>query len=394
MPQQKQFLDSDKKFALFSGGIGSGKTHVGVHYVIQNLVRYPKALGFIGANDHKQLRQVVVQKVMDTFDQLHIRYEYNEHTGILKALGGKVRCSGLENFNSLRGSEFGWGWCDEIRDLKEEAWNMLAGRLRDKRGPLQMRGTSSPAGFSWVYDHFIGDLKSDQHELIQTTSYNNPFLPEGYIEALRATYDEKFFRQEIMGEFLNLTSGQVYRSFDKDKNCVDKLPFQPGSLPIWVGMDFNVNPMTAVLGSFYNDELYIFAEIYLEDANTYDMAAAINARFGHYGGTIHVVPDSTGKARKTSSTMSDHQILRADGFKVEFQTNPQKVDRYNCVNGLLYHKKLKIHTSCHKTIKDLQQVVYEDNPSHLTHISDALGYLCWKWRPLKRQPPPPKAINT
>jgi PBSX family phage terminase large subunit len=357
------------------------------------MVKYPKALGFIGANTHPQLRQIVLEKLFGILREQNIKYEYNENTGILKALGATVKCSGLDNFDALRGAEYGYFWLDEVRDLKEEAFLMLCGRLRDSNGPLEGRCTTTPAGFNWVYEHFKGEKKTEHHELIQTTSYENPFLPDGYLEALRGSYDPRFYEQEVLGKFLNLTSGQVYRSFNRDSNVIDRLPFEPGTLPIKIGMDFNVNPMTAVLASEFNGQMYVFAEAYLEDSNTFDMARHISDSYGMWRCPISIIPDSTGKNRKTSSTQSDHQILRSRGFTVEFQTNPKKTDRYNCVNGLLHHKKLWVHSSCVKTIKDLQQVVYEGNPAHLTHISDALGYLCWKWKPLKTPAPPSGAIH-
>ncbi len=97
-----------------------------------------------------------------------------------------------------------------------------------------------------------------------------------------------------------------------------------------------------------------------------------------YYGTI--IPDSTGKARKTSGK-SDHQILKDAGYQIPPVRNPFVTDRVNNVNRLLMNNKIIINPRCKKLIGDLERVSWKDNKLDqktdpmLTHISDALGYL-------------------
>jgi len=147
-------------------------------------------------------------------------------------------------------------------------------------------------------------------------------------------------------------------------------------------MDFNVNPMTAMVAHVFDNKIHVFDEIYLTDSNTNQMADQIRQK---YGSQVTIIPDATGKALKTSSRgYSDHEILRGFGFTVTSGGNPFRMDRYNTVNNLFEKNRIIISDRCVKTIRDLEQVTYKDGTNlpdtkdaTLTHISDALGYLCW-----------------
>jgi hypothetical protein len=157
---------------------------------------------------------------------------------------------------------------------------------------------------------------------------------------------------------------------------------------IMVGLDFNVSPMTAVVANVTSDKIHIFDEVFMNDSNTNQMAELLRQR---YGTNITVIPDATGKALKTSSRgFSDHEILRGYGFNVSTNGgNPFRMDRYNTVNNLLEKNRIVISDRCVKLIKDLEQVAYKDGTNlpdtkdlSLTHVSDALGYLCWSTFPI------------
>ena len=136
----------------------------------------------------------------------------------------------------------------------------------------------------------------------------------------------------------------------------------------------------------------MFDEVYLPNANTYAIAEEIRKRYPHR--RIIVTPDASGSARKSSSTQSDHEILRSYGFEVQTSTrNPAIEDRFNTINGRLREGRISVAPKCLKLIRDLERVEHDKNPSYLTHISDALGYLAWRIFPLKRTRKPSGIIQ-
>ena len=385
LPHQWDFLHSDKKFCLLSGGIGSGKSYIGAHYVLKRVVENPKALHFIGANTAAQLRNSTLAAMFSVLQEASVAFSYNQNKGMLEFAGGKVLCASMENYNAHRGIEISTFWLDEVRDLRKEAFDMIMGRLRGK-GAKQLQGrlTTSPNGFDWLYDYFHpnGELNTIEFDMIQAKSQDNRHLPEGYIETLRAQYGESLYKQEVLGEFINITSGKVYYSFNREKNAiaVKKLP---GT--IYVGCDFNIDPLCAVIIQFVNGEIHVLDEIFLRDSNTYELAHNLN-KLGLSGATI--IPDSTGKNRKTSGK-SDFIILEEAGFRIQSVRNPLVFDRVNNVNRLLEQGRIKINPSCKKLVNDLEKVSWKGRELDqrtdplLTHISDALGYAAWQLLPIQ-----------
>lgn len=379
---QARFLKSEEKFTLFSGGIGSGKSFAGAHYVLNKLKTDPGTPGLIGANTYNQLQKATLQTLFNEFDEMGMEYRYNQMQKTLHVENTEILCYSLDNYDAIRGVQIGWFWLDETRDTKEEAFKVVQGRLRHPRArKLEGRLTTSPSGFNWLYDHFAGDKWNSDYRLITGSSTDNVHLPEDYVESLKASYDDKLFEQEVLGKFVNIQQGQIYYAFSRERNVKDIAREKDQRL--WIGMDFNINPMTAVVFQSYEDKIVVLDEIWLQTSNTKEMAQTITER---WGSGWPIIPDSTGKRKQTSSSgFSDHDILRAAGFVIPNVANPFRVDRYNTVNNLLEKGRLLINPRCKKLIRDLEQVSYKEGSSQpdtakdstLTHISDSLGYGCW-----------------
>jgi len=368
---------------LLLGGVGSGKTWCGAHWAINKVYSSPDSIGLITANTYSQLQKATLHCLFQELDRLHIPYIYNKQSTLLTIAGvKKFYCLSLDSYNNHRGIEIGEWWGDEVAYNSEESFQVMSGRLRDSRGNLDVLFTTTPKGFNWLHKYFHpdGEKHTAKYSIVSAATYNNRHLPQDYIDALSEQYDEKLIAQELGGEFVNVSTGRIYYAFNRSAHAQEFS--QDPRYPIWIGMDFNVNPMTASVGQVIGDVLYIFDEFFLKDSNTPAMCAAITAK---YGKNATIVPDSTGNKTTTNSNRSDHKILKDAGFTVKSATNPFRVDRYAAVNGAFSNGKVVISSKCKYTIKDLENVSYKegtdkpetDDPS-LTHISDALGYLIYR----------------
>lgn len=384
LPHQSKFLKSTKKNTLLIGGIGSGKTKAGAIYTLQTMLQNPRAMGGIFANTYRQLLNSTLSSLFQTFMEAGITFEYNQNRGILRVGRTKILCQSLDNYDAIRGVELGWAWIDEAAYLKEEAYSMLLGRMRDKHGPLETRLTTTPKGFNWLHEYFAGEKKTDEFEFIECSTKSNPHLPQTYVHDLYQQYDSKLAEQELEGRFVNITSGRIYYAFDRQKNLCEVIK---QNYPIYAGMDFNVNPMTATICQIYNDKVHVIDEAYLTNSNTREMGKHLLEKYGK----IKIVCDSTGNKRTTNSSYgeSDIKILKDAGHDVLKARNPFRIDRYNSLNSLLDKNRILINNKCSKLIRDLEQVSYKDgtnlpdvSQSDLTHISDALGYLVYHFFPL------------
>lgn len=189
------------------------------------------------------------------------------------------------------------------------------------------------------------------------------------------------------------TEGVVYKNFGEE-NVREDIEDLGGT--IWVGMDFNVDPMSAVLCSKAGDELHQFDEIVIPNGNTEEMAREIRARYPDRD--VVVCPDPSGKARKTSAPVgqTDFTILKERKFRVKApNAAPPVADRINEVNGLCedenYRRRYFVHPRCKHTITGLQGLSYKPNTSQpdkslgLDHITDALGYLVHQEFPITKR---------
>lgn len=311
--------------------------------------------------------------------------------------GSEIYFIGLDNPKSaekILGLEVSTLYFNEISELDFASVQLAVTRLAEKNDLVKrcFYDMNPNAKNSWAYYLFIRGLNPvDNEPLINPSDYGyyqiNPIdntenIDENYL-ALLQSMPEKERKRFLLGEFLDSDNGNAYYSFNRENHVkeVDSSYKQGSTL---CGLDFNVNPMTCVISSYINKTFYIHDEIFLENSDTFKMSAKLIEK-GYRGARLY--PDSTGTNRKTSGK-SDHVILKEAGFTVVDTRNPFVTDRVNNINRLLQDGRIVIDPRCKKLINDLEKVVWKNDEldqktdKMLTHISDALGYLCHAIDPL------------
>jgi hypothetical protein len=300
----------------------------------------------------------------------------------------------VDEFERLRGTNLAWFGLDELSYAPEGAWLRLEGRLRDPKAE-QLTGFAvwTPKGFDWVYRKFIEQQKSG-YDVILARPYENRFLLEkvpDFYDRLKDSYDETFFRQEVLGDYLNAGGSLVYGAFARGVN-VRPAVFDP-KLPLCWAVDFNVDPMSSVVAQLWRGEVRVLDEIVLHRATTEQACLEIERRWGMPQAGIVVYGDASGAAMQTTG-LSDYQVIR-DFFtrkaaRVTYKvprSNPAVRDRVNAMNARLKSARgesmLFVDARCRELIADFEQVTYRENTMEIdknkdrrrTHLSDALGYL-------------------
>lgn len=315
--------------------------------------------------------------------------------------GSQIFFGGLDDEKSaekILGNEYSTIFFNEISQLDYQSIQIAKTRLAEKNSLVKkayydMNPPTKSHWSYWLFERKLdpGDeapLRDPNHyaSLLMNPQDNTQNIDPEYIALLEAM-PEKERKRFLEGEFGDNSQGQAYYSFNREKHVVDEEAMSNGT--VWVGMDFNVDPMTAVVCKVQNGKYRILDEVFLEASDTYKMADALIRR-GWGGATI--CPDSTGRNRKTSGN-SDFQILEQAGFKLASTYNPFVTDRVNNVNRLFNAGQVILHPRCKKLINDLERVQWKNDEldqrganKHLTHISDALGYLLWKLDPITKAP--------
>lgn len=374
LPYQMDFImATEPKEVLLLGGIGSGKSKILAIDMILTARKYPKIRMLLAANTYAQLMTATVKTLTDILDDFRIPYK-SVLSGARKRiefLQCTVYLYSLEKYDNIRGIEVGMVYLDEVCFSKVEALNAVRGRLRGKIGPRQIKMTSSPNGFNHMYDIFEGKDKTKFDEynkpvpsfLIRALTQQNRFLPEGTFEYYLDVYggpNTPLARQELFGEFTNLVGGQIYGGFDR-KRHIKKLALNP-LYPVYVGVDFNIDKMSATYVQYINGKFYQCKEVQLthNNANTLDLGHRIIKDL--QGFQVYIVPDSTGNTRKTSATSAatDHTVLKELGLNIMPTFNPQIRDRQNTVNYNFYKDLLEIDESCIETVKEIETLSNRD----------------------------------
>jgi hypothetical protein len=393
-PQQQEFFDNQNEIVGLSAGYGAGKTRslcaMALKLMAQNV-------GFIGAilEPTGPLLRDIWQTDFDQFlEHYEIPYSFRasplpEYVVHLKEGDCKLLCRSFENWSRIIGLNLAFCLADEIDVVSpticEKAFPKILGRLR-AGNVRQFCAASTPEGFRWLYHTFATDEAKERtdRQLIKMRTQDNPHLPSDFIERMQANYDPSMLQAYLNGEFINLTTGQVYSRFTREQNVINIKP-DIGLEPLRVGIDFNIGNMNAVIGIVQDQKLLIFDEV-VAAYDTDALAKEIKARYPM--NKIYIYPDASGGNRSTNASQTDIEILSGYGFSNQSpRSNPPVRDRVASVQALLCNGKgesrLQIHASCRKLIESMELQSYNekgepDKESGYDHMADSLGYLIWR----------------
>ncbi|MCZ2076805.1 MAG: hypothetical protein HUU41_08845 [Bryobacteraceae bacterium] len=400
LPSQARFHASRARFKGFSGPIGSGKSQALCQEAIKLTYLNPGRLGLIGAPTYPMLRDATQVTLLEILGRNKIPYEINksENVLLLKDTGSRIVFRAVDDFERLRGTNLAWFGMDELTYTPEEAWLRLEGRLRD---PLAKRlcgfAVWTPKGHDWVYKRFMANPVNG-YEAIIAAAFENKFILDAipdFYERLERSYDSKFYRQEVLGEYLNINTDRVYEAFDRELN-VQPVEFDSMAPILWA-LDFNVDPMCSVVAQMKDGKVVVLDEIVLSRASTIEACEEFQSRFPQAPVGITIFGDVSGNKLQTAGT-TDYRLIqqffaRAGYEKVSYcvpRSNPAVRDRVMLVNAKLRNASgevgLLVSPKCKELILDFEEVTYKSGTTVIdkerdlrrTHLSDALGYLIWQ----------------
>lgn len=394
-PGQLAFVDDTATQILgISAGYGAGKTRA---LCAKAVMLAAANQGFIGAVMEPTgplIRDIWQNDFDDFLEAYEIPYTFRASPlpeYMLHLPGGdtKILCRSFENWSRIIGLNLAWVLADEIDtvapSIANKAFPKILGRLR-AGNVRQFAAASTPEGFRWMWNTFGSDeakARPDRH-LVKMRTADNPHLPPDFIERLEANYDSNLLRAYLDGEFVNLTTGQVYDRFDRAKHVVSELP-DASREPLRVGVDFNVGNMSAVIAVRMGGSLLVIDEI----SGAHDTDALAQEVVRRYPERrIYAYPDASGGNRSTNATQTDIAILESYGMSNQSpRANPPVRDRVAAVQALLENGKgqvrLQVLETCKRTIECLELQSYNDKgepdkDAGFDHMNDALGYLVWR----------------
>jgi len=386
---QNIFLNHlNTKYRAFVGGMGSSKTFSGCLDLLIFASRHPKTRQGYFAPTYSDIRDIFYQSIDEaahlmgfTTDIKTANKEVHLYRGRLYY--GTIICRSMDNPASIVGFKIARALVDEIdvlpKDKAELAWNKIVARMRLVIPGVEngISVTTTPEGFKFVYSKF-SEKPTESYSMVQASTYENQeYLPDDYIETLHETYPPELRSAYIMGEFVNLTSGTVYNSYNRVK-CRSTEEIKEKEL-LCIGMDFNVTNMSAVVYVIRSGQWHAVDEL----SGIYDTPAMIQTIKERYvEHSIRIYPDASGGSRKTvDASKSDISLLELAGFAVYANpANPLVKDRVLSANVAFSKSSLFINdTKCPEYAKCMEQLAYDkngepDKKSNIDHLPDAGTY--------------------
>lgn len=379
---QKEVAKSTKRFRTLITGRRFGKTT----FSIRELAKFatpPNQEVWYVAPSYRMAKQIVWRKLKTKLQDLRWVSKVNESELSIELKNGSRIClKGADNYDSLRGVGINFLIMDEFADIDKEAFfEVLRPTLSDTNGSALFVGT--PKGKSnWSYDLFQrSTIDPENWASFTYTTLEGGFVPAAEIESARELLDAKTFKQEYEASF-ETTGNRVWYSFDRDTHC--KKWEKPTPHTLYVGMDFNINPMSAVIFAREADTIHAIDEIEIYSSNTEEMIEELRSRYPKT--RLIIYPDPASRQRKTSAGgRTDLSILQNAGFtvKVPHSHNPIR-DGVNAVNGKLLNAKdqisMYVDPKCRRLIECLEKHNYKEGTSipekdkGYDHLADGMRY--------------------
>lgn len=391
---QYRYMTSAAPYPAMVAGFGAGKTEAAILRSIFGALQNPGLNRGFYEPTYDLIRMIAWPRFESMLTEMNIPYRLNKSplNQIVIEGYGNIFFRSMENPHRIIGYEHADADIDELDTLKRDdaahVWRQVLARNRQQKesGINTIGVTTTPEGFKFVYELWKKNPKPG-YEIIQAPTESNPHLPPNYIESLKAVYPDALLSAYLEGHFVNLTSGTVYSSFNRDKN--NSTESIKANEPLYIGCDFNVTRQCAIVYVKRMSQWHAVEEL-IDMYDTPDMVRIIKERY--HGHAIYIYPDASGKARKTvNASISDIALLEQAGFHVRVNnSNPAVKDRVMSTNaafdkGLLYCNV----RSCATLANSFEQLAYDQNgepdkKSGLDHAVDAATYLVAYEMPIHR----------
>lgn len=391
---QVEVFKDGRRFKIVVAGRRWGKTQLAKTSIISK-ARLANQLIWYVAPTYRMARSIMWHELLKSLPRAWVVKQNETRMELTLVNGTRIELKGADKPDTLRGIGLHHLVIDEAQDIKHETWvKVLRPTLASTRGDALIIGT--PKAFNWLYDLYMlgqrGDTYVDKNGVLRVNAWHSwqfptitsPFIPASEIEAAKADMDEKSFRQEFEASFETM-SGRVYYAFDRNIHLGD-YKFNP-ALPIWIGQDFNIDPMSSVIMQPQpNGEVWVVDEMVIYGSNSQEVGEELGKRLWRHIKQVTLYPDPAGANRSHGRGESDLDILRDAGFRrMKYRKkHPRQSDRINAVNRMFKAAdgsiKMRVDRSCKHTINALEQTIYKpgtreiDKKAGIEHAADGLGY--------------------
>lgn len=386
-------------------GRGSGKTELARRKIVLALAQkkeHDKPLYFYAMPTYGQAKRVAWKHLVELIPKHWIKKVNVMDLYIETIFGSELYVMGMDQPQRLEGVQIDGIVVDEACDHKPESFDLSIKPTLSWRNAWSWRiGVPKRSGncsreFKEAFDLGLGGRDPD----VESYSWpSSDVMDPAMLEYARRTMDPKDYLEQYEANWVQ-AGGLIFYTFDRDLNTDAENCVYNQNLPLRIGMDFNVDPMSWVICQKHLDNsTKVIDELSIRNTNTPECMKTLLQRYAHHKGAWFFYPDASSTARKTSASVSDYVHIinscKAAGLNFHIESspkNPSLANRFSVTNAALCNvegdRRVLINPKCKKLIADLDYRAYKPGCSEpndsgdIGHMSDAFGYYCWKEYPL------------
>ncbi len=391
---QRALWQCAARFVAVPAGRGGGKTELSKRRLVRFLPikkDWANPRYFYGAPTQAQAKRIAWQDLLNLIPKSWIDSISLGELKIKTVFGSELNVIGMDAPQRIEGVQ--WDGCviDESCDIKPKVFELnILPALSWRDGWCWRIGVPKRQGVGAVEFKKFYDMacNGEVADAMGFTWPSSDIIPAVRLEWAQKNLDPKDYREQFDAKFVT-AGGGIFYTFERDYN-VRPCAYHDDRMII-VGSDFNVDPMAWVLGHKYEDHIEWFDELWLRNTNTEYSLDVLAGRYNTHKGGWEFYGDATGKARKTSASKSDYQLIMNDErFKAMGRTihytrsNPLVTDRFAACNNRIKNAKgerrLFVDPRCKHLIDDLEARHYKqgskepEDVGDVGHITDAMGY--------------------
>jgi len=212
--QNEYIVNATHRWNIKSGAVRSGKSYVDTAFVIPFRIR--ERAGKAGLNvilgvSKESIERNVLQPMREIYTDKLIGTINNRN--VARICGEDVYCLGAEKVSQvakIQGYSIKYCYGDEVAKWNKEVFQMLKSRLDKPYSCFD--GSCNPEHPTHWLKEFLDNVELDIY-LQRYTIFDNPFLPEEFVEQLCKEYEGTIYYDRLILGLWKRAEGAIYKRF-------------------------------------------------------------------------------------------------------------------------------------------------------------------------------------
>jgi PBSX family phage terminase large subunit len=370
MPTPKQAYafevlnDPETLVLLFGGAIRGGKTYFMFLVLLTYALQYPNSRWAIVRKSYQRLHDTTMPSWFQFISNYELQNAITEYTKTRTRFYNNSEIIFLAEsihtdpeLNRFRGLEVNGFGLEELNELSEKTLHKCIERagtwFHAKDAPRKIIATCNPTD-NWVKDVFYTPAKNktlpEHFKYVPSKITDNPHLPDGYLESLKATMDINNFERFVNGDWEVISDGLIKSDWFKKisfqdlyhKGIADKITWHAYLDGAYTDKTYN-DPTALLIAGQYEGCCYVrYVEArHIESA---DVLKWVSQTFRANGQTpqslLKIEPKASGKtlvqlARRTTGGDYLPAVEYQYPTKSKLSLNSSKVERVSAITSFL-----------------------------------------------------------